>query len=303
MKTATLILALVWSATSAPAQTRRNYTVDLENRNPAVGTLLIVVREPNPADLPVGIRALCSGVLIADHVFLTAGHCVGPSLPSLPPFVSAYVSFNPAALDGFTVAQPFSPPGHWISVLMQVVNPSLPPCPRPDGCDPTTTDVFQAGDPAVTDLGLVFLNSKPPGVNPAMLAPVGSLHDPQSAFIPETTVGYGHEFPDLNFRAVWDGLRKFRTSKLAKVLNGVWASWELPSSVCYGDSGAPTFLNNLPEVLQDRRPVVAIASDGGIDCLIKDIRVRVDTYAVQQWIKDTVAQQLGPQAVLQLGFR
>ena len=65
---------------------------------------------------------------------------------------------------------------------------------------------------------------------------------------------------------------------------------------CLGDpkfrllrgSGSPTFLINFPEVLRDRRPIVAIASDGGIDCLSKDIRVRVDTYAVQQWIKATV---------------
>lgn len=118
-----------------------------------------------------------------------------------------------------------------------------------------------------------------------------------------STIGYGHEFPDPNFLTVWDGLRKFRASKLAAVLNPVWASWEVPSSVCFGDSGAPTFLNNLPWVLEDRRPAVAIASDGGIDCLSKDIRVRLDTYAVQHWIKDTVRQQLGPQAVSQIGVQ
>jgi len=288
MKVQSLILVLLWSASFLPAQTRRNYTVDLENRNPAVGSLLIVVTQANPFDLPVGVAAFASGALIGDRVFLTAGHAVGPGLPELPPFIKAYVTFSPTALDKST----------WIPVSKQAVHPSLPPCPAPVGCDPTTTGAFQAGDPAVTDLGLVFL-SRPAGIKPATLAPVGSLQDPQSAFIPETTVGYGHEFPDPNFVAVWDGLRKFRTSKLAKVLNGVWASWELPSSVCYGDSGAPTFL----EALQDRRPVVAIASDGGIDCLSKDIRVRVDTFAAQQWIKDTVGQQLGLQAVLELGIR
>jgi len=31
--------------------------------------------------------------------------------------------------------------------------------------------------------------------------------------------------------------------------------------------------------------------------------VRVDTHAVQQWIKDTVKQQLGRDAVLQLGIQ
>jgi len=301
MKTAPLLLALLWSAVSLPAQTRRDYTVDLENRDPAVGTLLILIAGTNPFGFQEGIAAFCSGVLIADRVFLTAGHCVGPSLPELPPFAEAYVSFSPTALDGFT--PPHSIPPSWIQVWTQAANPSLPPCPPPFGCDPTTTGAFKAGDPAVTDLGLVFLSSKPAGVKPAPLAPVGSLQDAQSTFIPETTIGYGHEFPNPNSVAVWDGLRKFRTSRLAKVLNGVWASWELPSSVCYGDSGSPTFLNNLPEVLENRRPIVAIASDGGIDCLSKDIRVRVDTYAVQQWIKDTVRQQLGSQAVLQLGIQ
>jgi len=38
MKTAPLILTLLWSTGSLPAQTRTNYTVDLENRNPAVGS-------------------------------------------------------------------------------------------------------------------------------------------------------------------------------------------------------------------------------------------------------------------------
>jgi hypothetical protein len=290
MKSATLLFALLCSTGSLQAQSRRNYTVDLENLNPAVGSLLIVVTGENPAGFPIGsFRAFCSGVLIADRVFLTAGHCVGPSLPEPPPFVTAYVTFSPTALDKSS----------WIQVSKQAVHPTLPPCPRPVLCDPTTTNVFRAGDPAVTDLGLVFL-SQSVKIQPAPLASPGSLQLPQPGFIPSTTIGYGHEFPDANFLAVWDGLRKFRTSRLANVLNEVWASWELPSSVCYGDSGSPTFLNNPPQVLENRRPVAAIASDGGIDCMVKDIRVRVDTYAVQQWIADTVRQQLGSQAALQL---
>jgi len=58
MKTAPLILALLWSAGSLPAQTRRNYTVDLENCNPAVGSLLVVVTETNPFGFLV--REVCT---------------------------------------------------------------------------------------------------------------------------------------------------------------------------------------------------------------------------------------------------
>ena len=129
MKVQSLILVLLWSASFLPAQTRRNYTVDLENRNPAVGSLLIVVTQANPFDLPVGVAAFASGALIGDRVFLTAGHAVGPGLPELPPFIKAYVTFSPTALDKST----------WIPVSRQVVHPSLRPCPPPAGCDPTTT--------------------------------------------------------------------------------------------------------------------------------------------------------------------
>jgi hypothetical protein len=294
MKTSVVFFTVLLSAASLPAQTRRNYTVDLENRNPAVGSLVIVVTQTNPPGLPLGIRSFCSGALIGDRVFLTAGHCTAPGVPEVPPFIKLYVTFSPTALDQ----------SKWIPVKSLAVNPTMPPCFPGVGCDPTFTSAFQAGDPAVADLGLVFL-SRSPDIKPAPLAAPGSLQEPQSSFIPSTTIGYGHEFPvdRDNLVAVWDGLRKFRTSKLAKVLNAVWASWELPSSVCFGDSGAPTFLNNLPEALLDRRPIAAIASDGGIDCLSKDIRVRVDTYAVQQWIKDTVGRELGSQAVLQMGIQ
>ena len=100
MKIAVFFFAVLWSSGSLPAQMGRNYTVDLENGDPAVGTILIVFTQANPSNL-VGIRA-----------FLTAGPCVGPSLPELPPYPKAYVSFSPTALDGFIAAEP--PHQQWI---------------------------------------------------------------------------------------------------------------------------------------------------------------------------------------------
>src|SRR5215471_5505681 len=91
-------LTLLVTVGSLAAQTRRNYTVDLENRNPDVGSLIIFAG-PNPFGIPEGIIGFCSGALIADRVFLTAGHCRGPGLPELPPFIKAYGSFSATVLD------------------------------------------------------------------------------------------------------------------------------------------------------------------------------------------------------------
>jgi len=281
---AALIITSFAGSLAAQSLTPRNYTVDVGNRYPQVGALIIVV-VPNTFGVPEGIRAFCSGALIEDRVFLTAGHCTGPSYPPLPPFINIVVGFAPNVLD----------PSKWIPVAAQVTHPSLPLCLRPVGCDPTTTGAFTAGDPSVTDLGLVFLTRPAPSIRPADLAFPGELEN-QKAELPMATVGFGFPLapsgggsPDVS---LWDGLRKYRTSKLAQILNGQWASWELPSSVCFGDSGAPTFLDSLPEIPENHQTIVAIASDGGIDCLSKDIRTRVDTHAAQDWIKSTVKQQL-----------
>jgi hypothetical protein len=268
------ILAVLLGAATAPAQTPRSYTVDLENRYRAAGALLVVATEANPF-YPVGLIAFCSGALIDDVAFLTVGHCVGPSQPALPPFIKAYVSFSPNALDAST----------WIPIRTQIPHPSLPPCPPPVGCDSTFTDAFKSGDPGVTDLGLAIL-SRPAGIKPAKLASPDLLEKQKVEGIPMTTVGYGRPAPDRLIP--WDGWRKYRVSELATVLNGVWGAWALPSSVCYGDSGAPTFFDKLPDLAKNHETIVAIASDGGADCLSTDHRVRVDTLSVHQWIKQTI---------------
>jgi hypothetical protein len=240
MKLTSAILTLLLGAGTVPAKTPRNYTVDLENRYPAVGALLVVATDPNPF-YPVGIIAFCSGALVHEVAFLTAGRCVGPSQPALPPFIKVYVSFNSNTLDAST----------WIPVRTQVPHPSLPPCPPPAGCDPTFTDAFKSGDPAVTDLGLVIL-SRPAGVKPAKLASPGLLEKEKVESIPMTTVGYGRPVPDR------------------------------------GDSVAPTFFDQLPDIAKSRETIVAIASDGGADCLSTDNRVRVDTRSVHDWINQTI---------------
>jgi hypothetical protein len=115
--------------------------------------------------------------------------------------------------------------------------------------------------------------------------------------LPMTTVRYGHPAPAPGGGqpsiSNWDGLRKYRTSGLSEVLNSRWAAWELPSSVCLGDSGSSTFFDRLPNVLHNHESIVDVASDGGIDCVSKDIRVRTDTHEIRLWIKAMIPIHLG----------
>ena len=258
---------------------------DVSNRFANVGVLLVWV-DPNPFGVPEGLLGFCSGVLVHQRVFLTAGHCTGPAAFGTPPFFRVSVSFSASnALDQST----------WIPVEQQFTHPSVPPCPPPTLCDPTTTDIFMAGDPLITDLGLVVLKA-PVTIEPADMAPPGTLERWETVQDPMTFVGYG--FPSraadggLNPLSEWSGVRHFGSSWLDVVLNDVWAAWSLPGLVCQGDSGGPTFvdadLNGDPK--HDK--VVAIASDGGTQCGNKDLRTRVDTVPSQHWIKETIKAAL-----------
>jgi hypothetical protein len=275
----------------------RNYTVDLENRFPSVGALLIVAEPGNALGVPAGIGAMSTGTLIHERVFLTSGHGVGPSLPALPPGIKTYVSFSPNARDSSA----------WMLGGKQVLHPSMPPCGLPQGgCDPTTTNAFKAGDPLVSDLGLIFLTQPVRGIRPAKIGSPDTLNR-KVIGSRMRTVGYGHPVagpggtrPPVPERL---GLRKYRSSNLERVLNDRWATWELPSAVCYGDSGSPTFSDHAPNTWRNHQTVVAVASDGGADCLSKDFRVRVDTHDIREWIRSTIRDQLGERAVQELDWR
>jgi hypothetical protein len=263
--------------------------IDVLNLFPQVGALLIVGM-PNDVGFPVGIVAFCSGTLIHEQVFLTAGHCTGPSsFAPLPPFIQAFVSLSPNALDPYT----------WRPVVEQITHPSIPPCPPPLGCDPTTQDVFHALDPGISDVGLAFLAQPVGSIRPARLAEVDALESRTAARSPMIFVGYG--FTQLGPRgeipppSEWDGWRRIKASRLDRVVDDTWASWKLPSQVCFGDSGGPTFFNAYPLTRPLDFSLVAVASDGGIDCLSPDYRARVDTAAVRQWIRETIQHYISVQ--------
>ena len=131
------------------------------------------------------------------------------------------------------------------------------------------------------------------GVEPAEPATAMTLKSPKAAGASMAFVGYG--FPEPRGGrpfSEWDGLRKVKYSTLDTVLNDLWATWSLPGVVCSGDSGGATFFNGHPNVRKAHERLAAVASDGGLDCASKDIRVRLDSPAVQQWIRETIKTQL-----------
>ena len=89
--------------------------------------------------------------------------------------------------------------------------------------------------------------------------------------------GFSELGPDgeVNPASEWDGWRRMKGSRMDRVVDETWASWELPSHVCFGDSGGATFFNAHPVTRPFDVSLVAVASDGGIDCLKPDYRARV----------------------------
>jgi hypothetical protein len=266
---------------------RGQVSVDVHNEFANVGAIMVWLVDDDGQ--PLALLTLASGTLIHEKVLVTAGHFTAPvrDLGGLPPGIRVYASFSPTnALD----------PSTWIPVTAQFTHPSIPFCPPPDFCDPTTSDVFEPLQAGIADVGLVFIEQAPPGVEPAALAHPNTLSSPHAPGTQTIIAGYGVTAPAPGGGppdpSEFDGKRRIRDSTFLGVVNSTWGIWSLPSRVCFGDSGGGIIANAHPDNKKTDQRLVANVSDGGIDCLSANNNNRLDTPSVQKWIRKTIDDTL-----------
>jgi hypothetical protein len=255
------------------------HAIDSEGAYPNVGTIMVWRDANNPVGQPGGLAAFVTGVLIHPQAILTAGHFTArvegiSAGGQLPPWLRIVVSFAADATDQST----------WIDLDRALgtclAHPSFPrPC-TPQSCP--FDDIDGQYEPGISDVGLCFLDEPVANIRPAKLAN-RRLDQTGIPGTRMTIVGFGTTAPPPGGPAdttTYDGLRRWGTSTVDQVVDQNWVTFKRdPVTVCFGDSGAPTFFHGR---------VVAIASDGAADCASADVRARVDSPDVRNWITSQI---------------
>jgi Trypsin len=249
MRRLLLAVLLAGLLSTAPAAAITFGQID-GNAHPKVGALVVRLHDQNRTLIPI-----CSGTMVSENVFLTAGHCT--FLPD--------VFFGPGNYDlGATFLTDLSSLDEGdVTFGEGHTHPAFFP------------NAANASKNAV-DIGVVVLDGDP-GVGSVQLPDEELLDRIDLRAASFTTVGYGavREVKTNGPQALLpNALRRFAVQSASHV-NGSWLKLSMNPSTgnggtCFGDSGGPHFL-------EDTEIIVSVTSHGDSPCRSSDWTARVDT--------------------------
>jgi secreted trypsin-like serine protease len=260
------LLVLILAAGALPALAITGGELDGEG-HPNVG--MLIIEEIVNDEVQIW---RCSGTLIAQRVFLTAGHCVYG-------MYAARVWFANDMAD-----VPDYPNGGEIAI-------EGTPIPHPD---------YGKENPDAHDVGVVILEEAVTDITPATLPTADFLGQLKKA----GKLGGGHE-EGAYFRSVGYGVTlvswppaELDSNKIRQVSESEYVALTKPwlhltqravfgeSGTCGGDSGGPAFW-----VEEDGDEIiVALTSWGDPNCAATGFDYRVDTPEVLGWIEEQIAE-------------
>jgi len=276
-----LLLTLAVIATSLAAPWRANGIINGEpdaGGHPNVGAVVI----NDPVGGPI-VR--CSGTLVHERVFLTAGHCpfffLGDIAAGLYSIDDVYVTFDTDnALDAST----------WLPISDMFPDPdfSLPPI---------KMNNWQ-------DHGVLILQDPVVGIVPATLPTAGLLDELQRSKQLQTgrkatqftVVGYGNglEFPPPQ-EVERDGMRRTAQTEYVGLFQSFLKLQQNPAAgeggISSGDSGGPVFWT---DPAGDQILVAITSLTPGYSFGPLAFSVRIDTPAAHEFIGDVIAAVEGP---------
>lgn len=237
------------------------YGQEDNGEHPNVGAMLLVRERVDPAtgETVTSIRRDCSGSLIDDRLFLTAGHCVAwMDGMDNPPEV--FVTFEEKP--------PLSDPQAMQEMMIAV-----------DSMSHAGFAGFDTEDGDARDLGLLEL-ANAPDIKPARLVAAGALdrmsrHERDALVF--TSVGYGVVREDDGAPTFIRQAERRRADGTLLALTRNWLTISQNPALedggtCFGDSGGPIFTT-----IADEYVIVGVTSTGDAMCQATNKAYRVDS--------------------------